>query len=415
MENVPFCVIGCGGMGHRHILAYKELEDSGIGNVDLIAVCDIDPKNADLGAREVERLFGRKPMVFTDLDKALAHPDIAAVDVVTDPSIHHQVAVPALQAGKHALVEKPLGITIRACQAMIEAARRSDAVLGTAENLRRDPPNRLARGIIDQELLGDPYLMIHKALGGGDKIIITPWRHRKDKGAIGLDMAVHYADIVQYYMGEFDQIYGCGLIVEPVRYRPADSGLKLESYVERFKTFPESVEATGEDAVLAMYRMKSGAMVQFSYVAGGRGSSGFERSVHGRMGALYAPGDRNGRPVILRLEDKEVQGQDILPLLPDFRMSEITERLFGKDVVQYELDFPLIDAKHMAIEFHDFAEAILKGGQPEVDGYHGMTAVAAILGAYESALAGRAVSMEELLAGEVRAYQEDIDAALGLA
>ena len=59
MEKIPLCLIGCGGMGHRHILAYKELEDSGIGNIELMAVCDLNPKNADLGRRELERLFGR--------------------------------------------------------------------------------------------------------------------------------------------------------------------------------------------------------------------------------------------------------------------------------------------------------------------------------------------------------------------
>ncbi len=414
MEKIPLCVIGCGGMGHRHILAYRELENSGIGNIEIVAVCDLNPKNADLGAREVERLFGKKPMMFTDLDKALACPDIAAVDVVTDPSFHHSVAVPALQAGKHAIVEKPLGLTVRACQAMIEAARKNNVVLATAENLRRDPPNRLARSILDHGLLDTPYLMIHNALGGDDQIIITPWRHLKLKGAIGLDMAVHYTDIIQYYMGEFDQIYGRGLIVEPVRRKPVNHGLDLESYRERYKTFPETLEATGEDSVIALYKMKSGAMVQMSYVAGGRGSSTFERSVHGRKAALWAPGDRNGRPVVLKLDGKEWKGAEILPLLPNFQMSEITQRLFAERQVEYNLPFPPIDAKHMAIEFHDFGEAILKGGKPEVDGYLGMTAVAAILGAYESILAGREVSMEELLSGKVRNYQEEIDDALGL-
>ena len=69
----------------------------------------------------------------------------------------------------------------------------------------------------------------------------------------------------------------------------------------------------------------------------------------------------------------------------------------------------------MAIEYHDFAQAILTDGQPEVDGLGGMQAVAAIVGAYESALAERSLSMEEILSGAVRAYQQDIDEALGLA
>ena len=414
LEKVPLCVIGCGRVGHRHLLGYKELEESGIGNIDVVAVCDVQPQNADLGAREVERLFGKKPMVFTHLDDVRAHSEIAAVDVVTDPSSHHTVAVPALEAGKHAMVEKPLGITIRACRAMTGAAKRSGVVLATAENYRRDPVNRLVRGIIEEGLLGDPYYMVHNTLGGNDLIRNTPWRHLMDKGAIGLEYGVHMADIVQYYMGECEEVYGRGMIVEPVRRRPDREESSLESYQARFKTLPDSIQATGEDSVIAMYKMRSGAMVAMAYISAGRGSMGFERSVHGRWGAIYSPGDRNGNPVILRRENQKLLGQDILPLLPNFQMSEITERLFGKRAVVYDLPFRSTDAKLMAIEFHDYGRAILQGGQPEVDGFHGTTAVATILGAYVSALAGRAVSMRELLSGEVRAYQVDIDEVLGL-
>lgn len=414
MDKIPLCLIGCGGMGHRHILAYRELEDSGIGNIDLVAVCDVNPKNADLGKREVERLFGRTPMVFTDVEQVAAQGDIGAVDIVTDPSFHHTVALPVLEAGKHAIVEKPLGITIRACQAMIAAAEKAGVVLSTAENLRRDPPNRLARSIIDHGLLGDPYLMIHNSLGGGDRIYITPWRHMKDKGALGLDMGVHYTDIIQYYMGEYEEFYGCGRIVEPVRYRPDDAGRDLESYTERFKTFPESIEPTGEDALFGTFKMKSGALVNFAFARAGRGGGNWERSVHGRLGTVFAPGDRNGRAVVLKLQGQKLEAQDILPLLPDFKMSEITERLFGPTMVTYDPSEYAPDPKHMAIEFHDFGEAILKGTKPEVDGHLGMTAVAAIYGVYESGLAGRPVTMDEMLSGQARAYQEEIDRALGL-
>ena len=407
-------------MGHRHLLAYKVFEDSGIANVDLVALCDVRPESTALCVGEMERVFGRTPMVFNDLDEVLAHPDIAAVDVVTDGSTHHEIAVPALKAGKHALVEKPLGITMRACRAMIDAAQAGGAVLATAENYRRDPPNRLARAIIDSGVLGKIHTMLQISVGGDDGIAITPWRHLKNKGAIGLDMGAHFADIIRYYTGEYEQIFGTGFIVEPVRRRPDGyDDHPLVSYRERAKTYPDQVEATGEDSVVALYRMTSGVFAQLTMTAG-RGGRTWERSVHGQLGSLYSESDRSGRPIRLHLEGRELVGSEILELVPDFELNEITERLFGKRTVDYEMpaheEHPgyAIDARHLAIEYHDFGEAILNGRPPEVDGLGGMKAVAAVVGAYESAELGRAVTMEEMLSGSVDSYQREIDVALGL-
>lgn len=418
-ERIPICVVGCGGMGHRHTIAYHTLEQTGLSNMELMAVCDIRRENAERVAGEVERLFDRKPLIFTDLEQMLAHPHIAAVDVVTDGSTHHHIAAAALQAGKHALVEKPLGITVRACRKIIDAAAHSGAVLATAENYRRDPVNRLALAVIDAGLLGDPFLMMQTSLGGNDVMAATPWRHRKEKGAIGLDMGVHYADIIRYFLGNYRRIFGRGLIVEPVRHRPLHEDHPLISYREQTRTYPETVKATGEDSILAQYEMYSGATVQFTHIGGGRGSRRFERSIHGRWGALDVPRDRSGKAVRLRLEGQELFGKEILALLPDFHLNEITSRLFGADGVVYERpDVPhaefALDARLLAIEYHDFGEAILQGRPPEVNGYDGMVAVAAILGAYESAAVGHAVEMADVLSGTVRTYQEEIDDALGL-
>ena len=46
-ERVPICVVGCGGMGHRHTIAYHTLEETGMSNVELMAVCDINRDNAE--------------------------------------------------------------------------------------------------------------------------------------------------------------------------------------------------------------------------------------------------------------------------------------------------------------------------------------------------------------------------------
>jgi predicted dehydrogenase len=396
-------------MGRRHIRAYKELQDAGAATARIVGVCDLRRDAAELAAKETEELTGWRPLVFSDPVEAVNLPDIGALDVTTDPATHHVVAIPALELGKHALVEKPLGVTVRACRAMVDAADRSGAILATAENYRRDPANRLAKGVIDAGLLGEPFLMIHNIIGGDDRIRITPWRHRKESGAIGLDLAAHFADIVQYYLGPFDQVYGQGLIVEPIRRRR-----------DLPDSFPDEVEATGEDSLVAMWRMRSGALVQFVCIDGGRGNRpnrerDFQRCVLGREGSLHAPIDRSGSTVVLRRNERETRGPDILPLISSgFRLNEITERLFGRDIVEYDLPNESIDAKLLAIEIHDFAEAIMSGREPEVDGRLGMSAVAAILGSYESGLAGRSLTMDEIVSSEVDAYQAGIDEKLGL-
>ena len=413
MNKIPLCLIGCGGMGHRHLFGYKELEDSGISNVDVVAVCDNQKDNADFAAKEVERLFGKKPMVFYDVDEVLNNSEIVAVDVVSQPASHHSLAIPALKAGKHAMVEKPLALTIKACKEIIKASQDTSMVLATTENLRRDPTNRLVKAIVEEGLIGDPYYMVSNELGGDDLFRITPWRHLKNMGAIGLDYGVHMADIFQYYLGRFEQVYGCGMIVEPTRKKPEVEVWELESYKTRFQTYPDFIDATGEDSVIGMYKTVTGAMVSMAYISAGRGGREFQRSLHGRWGSIYAPGDRNGNPVVLKLENSVVKGNDIAKLLDKFPADEITEVFFGKGNLTYDLPSQDIDSKLMAIEFYDFASAIISGGTPEVTGEVGMHAVAAILGAYESSLQGRMVTFDEIISEEVTLYQDEINKALG--
>ena len=126
------------------------------------------------------------------------------------------------------------------------------------------------------------------------------------------------------------------------------------------------------------------------------------------------PVTETGGQVVYRQGDDQLRGREILSLLSDFRLNEITERLFGKDSVEYDLPFTAIDAKTLAIEFHDFGEAVIRGRPPEVGGQLGMTAVSGILGAFESAALNRSVSLDEILSGAVRTYQAEIDAELGL-
>ncbi|TDT14913.1 putative dehydrogenase [Ilumatobacter fluminis] len=404
------CLVGCGGMGERHVRGFGALREHGIEHVGLAAVCDLDEAAAVRIAGIAESTLGHRPKVYASVDEALNDDGIDAFDIVTDASSHHRVAVPILEAGRHLLCEKPLGITVQNCQVILDAAQRSGAVLGVAENYRRGPANRLARAVLDSGILGDIHLFVEFHVGGDDGIIITPWRHLKERGAIGLDMAVHYTDIVQYLLGPFETAFGAGLIAEPVRRRREAPEMDLASYHARHAGMPETVEATGEDSIIAMFQMQSGVMAQCVNIASGPEKLG-SRTVYGRDGVMRIPRDRSGLAVEVTFRDGSIQGDDLAELI-GFELDPLTQRLFQSTV--YDRPFEWIDAAHVAVELADFGSAVIENRSPEVDGELGTAAVAAVLAVLESGVLGRAVTYDEVRSGAVHSYQDEIDLALGL-
>ena len=135
MDKLKLAIAGCGGMGGRHLLGLKALQQSGMNNVELVAVCDLRPDKADRLAANAADLLGVHPLVFTNIaDMHRAVPDLAAVSVTTDAGSHHVVACQAFDLGLHVLCEKPLGITMRACNLTLAAQARAGTVLSVAEN-----------------------------------------------------------------------------------------------------------------------------------------------------------------------------------------------------------------------------------------------------------------------------------------
>ena len=414
MERLPVCLVGCGGMGNRHILGLAALASTGLGNIDLVAVCDLRRDYAERAAGEAERLLGRRPRIHNAIDGAVADATVAAFDVCTEVAAHLPVVLPALEARKPVLCEKPLALTVRAAGAMINAASRHGTLLATAENYRRDPPNRLAKAVIDSGMLGHIHMMLQFSAGGSDRIITTPWRHLRDRGGIGADVVVHYTDIIQYYFGEFATMQGYGFIAEPIRYNRDGASMPHPVYRHHQADMPESVTATAEDSIVAIFQMKSGVLVQLGCVLSGTGHNWYQRSVHGRLGSLEIPHDRTGGAPVLRRSGSEVAGRELLRELPGFALDEVAARIFGRDGVEYDLPFPTSDAGQIAIELHDFAAAVLGNSAPEVDGHGGLTALAAVAGVFESNQLGRTVTMDEVLSGAVSGWQDELDRGHGL-
>ena len=140
------------------------------------------------------------------------------------------------------------------------------------------------------------------------------------------------------------------------------------------------------------------------------------RGVYGSRGSLRPGGTRNGVSPVLKLDDgQEVTGPPLLDLVPDFGLDPITARLFGDQrIAAYDLTFPQADRKLLAVEYHEFADCILTGRRPEVDGPVGRRAVALCYAAFESSALDRPVTLDEVEAEQVGTYEAEINAHWGI-
>jgi predicted dehydrogenase len=397
-------------MGRRHLRAYAALRAVGADEFELAAVCDPRLGAAEETAGLAEEILGSRPAVYSDHEELIASGAVQALDLVTDPSVHHTVAVPALDAGLHVICEKPLGITVRASRAIVDAAARSGAVLATAENYRRDAPNRLARAVIETGMLGDLHLMVQTDLGGDQNVVISPWRHVREAGSLALDMGVHYADIFSYFLGPLESVSGTAFIAEPLR--GLAPGTAPVTGIEEVS--PGVMRATGEDSLVALFETGSGALVQLAFVPSGPGHHWLQRSVHGRDGSMSVPPDRSGGAVIVRLGDRTLSGGELRRELGGFELDGMTAAFFGPTGTEYHRPFSEVDAALIGIELDDFVRAVAEGRQPEVDGPAGLLAVAAVWGIAESRERGAPVRIADVADGTISASQDPVDAAIGL-
>ena len=395
--TISLAIAGCGVMGRRHVLGLKRLQEIGRLRFELMAVCDPVEASARSMADLAEDLLGTRPVVLAD--PADLPADVEALDVTTSPNLHARIGLEALRAGRHVQMEKPITLTIAEGRKLLAAV--GDRKLSVAENYRRDPINRLAKALIDAGVLGRPFLIVQSSSGSGENVIITPWRHLKRACGIAIDMGVHYADILEYLLGPLQTIGGMGAVIDAER-KGSDGTM-----------YP----ADAEDLTVGIGRYENGALATMILSVAGRGEGHFTRVVYGIKGSLSIPGDRTGQPLRLSVrvngEDRVIPDDELLGLVPDFRLDETTGALFGGErVTSYEMPWADTDANLLAIEYDDFAEAILSDRQPEVDGAFGLRSLAISYGFLESDRLGRFVTVDELLTSDTLPYQREIEEAI---
>jgi len=193
MEKVRIAIVGLGTIGQSvHLPILSKLPDA-----EIVAVCDAEASKAEFVAKKYEI-----PRFYTELDEMLkVEEDIIGVDVCTSTFSHRDVAIAALEAKKHVLVEKPLARTQKEALEILNAAKKNQRKVMVGMNNRFRPDSMILKSMIQGGELGKIYYV---KTGWLRKLkTASPWLTRKEKsgGGVVLDLGIVMFDLGFWLMG----------------------------------------------------------------------------------------------------------------------------------------------------------------------------------------------------------------------
>lgn len=200
-RRIRTAVIGCGKVGHFHAKAYAKCENS-----EFIAVCDMNPESAAAFAEQ----YGVKS--FTSVKQMIQEMKIDVVSICTPHPVHAAPAVEAAGLGVNLIIEKPLASSLKDCDDILEAAEKSGVKVATVCQRRFYPPCLRMKKAIDSGKIGRPIIGSVTMLGWRDMKYYRsdPWRGtwKGEGGGVLVNQAPHQLDLLLWYMGEIDTLYG---------------------------------------------------------------------------------------------------------------------------------------------------------------------------------------------------------------
>ena len=147
---IRFAIVGCGTIASTHAEAIRQIEKLSDG-VDATLVAVYDPVAER--AKNFAETF-RVPQIHVSEEELLADPQIDALCLCTPSGLHMTTAVEAMQAGKHVVSEKPMDVTVEACDRAIAAEAATGKVLTIISQHRFDPATVAVKAAIDSGALG---------------------------------------------------------------------------------------------------------------------------------------------------------------------------------------------------------------------------------------------------------------------
>lgn len=207
-------IIGYGGMAHWHKV---ELHDKKFERVRVRGIYDINPARVEVA--KSEGFIG-----YSSREELLSDPEIDIVLVSATNEVHKEIAIDALEHGKHVICEKPVTPTADELLEVMDAAKRCGKVFTVDQNRRTNKDFVLMRRCVEEGLIGKPYVIESRV--EGSRGVPAGWRTiKKLGGGMMLDWGVHLIDQIMYmYDDKVTEVY-CKMF--SVHYPDVDDNFRL--------------------------------------------------------------------------------------------------------------------------------------------------------------------------------------------
>ena len=198
MEKIKFAVVGCGHIGKRH--AEMITRDAG---AELVALCDIRTQS-ELGIDRYKVPF------FSSIEELLdSNINMDVVNICTPNGFHAEMAIQALESGKHVVVEKPMALSTRDAEQVIHVALRMNKQVFCVMQNRYSPPSVWIKDLVESGKLGKIFMVQLNCYWNRDDRYYTPgnWHGTFDlDGGTLFTQFSHFIDIMYWLFGDITNI-----------------------------------------------------------------------------------------------------------------------------------------------------------------------------------------------------------------
>lgn len=199
---IKFAIVGLGHIGMRHaahIINHPQAE--------LTDVCDIDTKKFNA----LHNLDASDINVYTDFQTMLLNTQADVISVCTPNYLHATHTVSGLQSNKHVIVEKPMALSTKECDRMIQVAEEHNKIIFAVKQNRYNPPVAAVKDLITKSTLGKIFMVqVNCFWNRSDAYYAqSDWRGKKaqDGGCLFTQFS-HFIDILYYLNGNVKNIKG---------------------------------------------------------------------------------------------------------------------------------------------------------------------------------------------------------------